>query len=118
MTDPRVEVQRPGDDAAAEPAGAGSDRRRRPRRKPRAWPTVAAALAIFGVAFEFLAFQLQAGHDPAIGAAASTPAKTRPARKLVITKVIPAPGSAGSAVAASSVSGSVAAPAPVTTATS
>jgi hypothetical protein len=90
-------------------------------RKPRPLPTVLAALAVFGVAFEFLAFQLSAGKDPAIGAgaAASAPiARTRPAKKLVITKVIPAAGGAVGSSSSQTSSGSVAAPAPVTTSSS
>jgi hypothetical protein len=77
-------------------------------------------VAVFAVAFEFLAFQLSAGKDPAVGpgVAATTPvAKTRPAKKLVITKVIPA-GNGSPAASSSSTSGSVAAPAPVITASS
>ena len=81
-----------------------------------------AALAVFGVAFEFLAFQLSAGRDPAVGAgaAASTPvARIRPAKKVVITKVIPAAGGAASASTSGyTSSGSVAAPAPVTSSSS
>ena len=84
-------TERPATDARAAdttPARSG---------KPRPLPTVLAALAIFAVVFEFLAFQLSAGRDPALGAgsAASAPVtKTRPAKKLVITKVIPAGGGA------------------------
>jgi len=92
----------------------------RPRpRKPGPVPTVLAALAVFGVAFEFLAFQLTAGKDPAVGTglAAGTPV-TRPAKKLVITKVIPASGTVGGSTSSQSSSGSVAAPAPVTTSSS
>ena len=92
---------------------------RRREGKPRPLPTVFAALAIFAVAFEFLAFQLSSGRDPAVGAGAavSTPVTmTRPAKKLVITKVIPA-GAVGSSSSYSS-SGSAAAPAPVTTSSS
>ena len=81
-----------------------------------------AALAIFAVAFEFLAFQLSSGRDPAVGAgsAVSTPVTmTRPAKKLVITKVIPAGGGAvGGSSSSYSSSGSAAAPAPVTTSSS
>jgi hypothetical protein len=113
MTDPRREAKQ-----EARSPGAGTARRRPPRRKPKAWPTVLAALAVFGVAFEFLAFQLHAGRDPAIGATASTaPAKARPDKKIVITKVIPAAGG-GSSATSSSTSGTVAAPAPVTTSSS
>ena len=94
----------------------------RPERpkKPGPLPTFFAALAVFAVAFEFLAFQLSAGKDPALGPAgtASAPvAKVRPAKKLVITKVIPAGGGSGTAPTYSS-SGSVAAPAPVVTSSS
>jgi hypothetical protein len=89
-----------------------------PRRKPRPLPTVMAALAIFAVAFEFLAFQLSAGNDPALGRHASAPvAVTRPAKKLVITKVVSAGSSAPAGTSLSS-SGAVAAPAPVVTASS
>src|SRR5689334_22202713 len=66
--------------------------------RPRPLPTVLAALAVFAVAFEFLAFQLSAGKDPALGTGVATTApvsKTRPAKKLIITKVIPAAGGAG-----------------------
>ncbi len=90
-------------------------------RKPRPLPTVLAALAVFGVAFEFLAFQLSSGRDPAVGAvAAGQPHPiTRPAKKLIITKVIPASGgTAGGSTSNYSSSGSVAAPAPVTTSSS
>ena len=38
--------------------------------KPGFLPTVAAALATFAVLFEFLAFQLSSGNDPALGSAA------------------------------------------------
>ncbi len=97
--------------------------RERPRpRKPRPLPTVMAALAVFGVAFEFLAFQLSSGKDPAVGAgvAAGAPAaQSRPAKKIVITKVIPASGGAvGGSTSSYSSSGSVAAPAPVSTSSS
>ena len=90
--------------------------------KPRPLPTVFAALAIFAVAFEFLAFQLSSGRDPALGsgATASTPVtRTRPAKKVVITKVIPAGGGAvGGSTSSYSSSGSASAPAPVTTSSS
>ena len=95
--------------------------RQRPA-KPRPLPTVMAALAVFAVAFEFLAFQLSAGKDPALGggATASTPVvNARPAKKLVITKVIPAGnGTAGASSSTFSSSGSVAGQAPVTTSSS
>lgn len=100
-------------------AASQPPRRERPK-KPGPLPTFLAALAVFAVAFEFLAFQLSAGKDPALGSgvtASAPPAKTRPAKKLVITKVIPAGnGSAGASTYSSS--GSVAAPAPVVTSSS
>jgi hypothetical protein len=95
--------------------------RQAPQSKPRPLPTVLAALAVFAVAFEFLAFQLSSGKDPAVGApvAAGTPhPKTRPAKKLIITKVVPATGGAAGGSTSGSWSGSVAAPAPVTTSSS
>ena len=96
----------------------------RPRQpRPRPLPTVLAALAIFAVAFEFLAFQLSAGKDPAIGTTVATSTavtKTRPAKKLIITKVIPAAGgtSGGGNGTSQSTTGQVAAPAPVITSSS
>jgi hypothetical protein len=93
--------------------------RKRPK-KPGPLPTVLAALAVFAVAFEFLAFQLSAGKDPALGpAVAATPpaSKARPAKKLVITKVIPA-GNGSVGASSYSSSGSAAAPAPVVTSSS
>jgi hypothetical protein len=79
---------------------------------------VLAALAIFAVAFEFLAFQLSAGNDPALGRhAPAAAAVTRPAKRLIITKVVSA-GSSTPAATSYSSSGAVAAPAPVVTASS
>jgi predicted secreted protein len=90
------------------------------RRRPAVLPTVLVALACFGVTFEFLAFQLQSGHDPALGktTAASSPAKVRPRRKIIITKVVSA--ATGGTYQATSSSGSSlpASPAPVSTSTS
>lgn len=100
----------------------------RQRRRPRALPTVLAALACFGVAFEFLAFQLSSGNDPAIGAAATAgsaqTAQSRPVKKrIVITRVVSPPSSAtssgGSSYSASAPAAAPApAPAPVVTASS
>lgn len=95
----------------------------RPRRgKPAPLPTVLAALAIFAVAFEFLAFQLSAGKDPALGPgtpAAPVAAKSRPAKKIVITKVIPAAGgTAGGSSSTYSSSRAVPPSAPVATSSS
>lgn len=50
-----------------------------PGRRPRAWPTVVASIALFAVCFTLLAFQLRAGHAPTLGAAGPTrPAKAAP----------------------------------------
>ena len=58
------------DPASLETARPGPDRpRARPRRVP-SLPTVLASAACFLVVFEFLAFQLRSGRDPAIGASA------------------------------------------------
>ena len=104
----------------AAPAGQRAPRPRRP--KPAPLPTVLAALAIFAVAFEFLAFQLSAGKDPALGPATPTTpvvAKSRPAKKIVITKVIPAGGgTAGIPTSTYSPSGAVAPSPPVATSSS
>ena len=65
--------------------------------KPGFLPTVAVALATFAVLFEFLAFQLSSGNDPALGASALQVASTRKAtaatrpvidRKVIKTKVV------------------------------
>jgi hypothetical protein len=96
-----------------------TDRKAAPRRKPRILPTVLVALACFAVVFEFLALQLQSGRDPALGnaSAAPAPAKVRPRKKVIITKVIPA-GTAAPAGQTTSSSGGYAAPAPVVSSTS
>ena len=90
------------------------------RGRPATLPTLLVALALFGLTFEFLALQLQSGRDPALGRASGSPspAKARPRKKIIITRVIPAGGGAvGRATA--SYSGSVpASPAPVTTSSS
>ena len=73
---PSADSRRP----ATVPAAAGAQR----PAKPRSLPTVMAALAVFAVAFEFLAFQLSAGKDPAVGpgTTASAPVvKARPAQE-------------------------------------
>ncbi len=88
-------------------------------RRPAFLPTVLVALACFGVTFEFLALQLQAGRDPALKASASAPvpAKVRPRRRIIITTVIPA-ATGGTSQTTSSSGGSVSAAAPVTSSTS
>lgn len=56
------------------------------RRRPSVLPTAAAALALFIVAFEFLAFQLRSGNDPSL-ASGSTP-QPQEVRKVLKTKVV------------------------------
>ena len=111
--------------AQVAPAGPG---RPRPaataKKKPGFGPTILVALATFGLLFEFLAFQLNNGNDPALGASvlASNPdpkvAKVdRPVinRKIIKTKVVTDPPAvSSSAVPVSSGSTSTAA-APTTT---
>ena len=90
----------------------------RPRRPP-ALPTMLAALACFGVVFEFLAFQLASGRDPALGESSATPAvsKPKPRRRIVITRVVAAGGRDSESTSGSGAA-VVATPAPVSTSTS
>ena len=82
------------------------------------FPTLLVAIACFAVVFEFLALQLQSGRDPALGnASTSVPAKVRPRKKIIITKVIPA-RSGGTSGQTTSSSGGSSAPAPVVSSTS
>ena len=79
------------------PPNPASPPRASERRRPSILPTVAAALALFIVAFEFLAFQLRSGNDPSLaGAAAARPQVTRKVlRTKVITDVVPTIGGKG-----------------------
>lgn len=119
MTDPGHQAKTSTREARSENAarsGAGT-----PRRRPRPLPTVLAALACFAVAFEFLAFQLRAGNDPALGNKAAVTRQAKPARRIVITKVLPPTSGAATGSGASTASSSAAAapaPAPVTTGSS
>ncbi|HEX5822130.1 MAG TPA: hypothetical protein VFY30_10235 [Solirubrobacterales bacterium] len=81
--------------------------------------TLLVAIACTAVVFEFLALQLQSGRDPALGNASATPApaKVRPRKKIIITKVIPA-RSGGTSGQTTSSSGGYAAPPPVVSSTS
>lgn len=114
---------RPGQ--AAEPGKSAQ----RPPRKPRLLPTALASVACFLVVFEFLAFQLRSGNDPALGAqpiAAQAPKRpTVLNRKVVQTRVVhlpprqqvsssaaPVPTGTASAVAAAPAPAPAAAPAP------
>jgi hypothetical protein len=87
-------------------------------RRPTVLPTVLVALACFAVVFEFLALQLQSGRDPALGKASAglVPAKVRPRKKIIITKVISAGNGATGQTTSSS--GGYSAPAPVVSSTS
>jgi hypothetical protein len=81
--------------------------------------TLLVAIACIAVVFEFLALQLQSGRDPALGNASKSPvpAKVRPRKKIIITKVIPA-GNGGTSGQTTSGSGGYTAPAPVVSSTS
>lgn len=91
---PGTAIERPRP-AAARPAAAAG------RRKPGFMPTVLLGLASFAVLFEFLAFQLNSGNDPALGASAlaandpRTAADVRPVvhRRIVKTRVVHLPPS-------------------------
>ena len=95
------------------------------RRRVPFWPTVLASLAIFAVVFEFLAFQLRAGHDPALGApTAAVETKQRPnvvQRRIIQRRVVhlparisqPATGTGTSTGTVSPPPSSAPAPAPV-----
>jgi hypothetical protein len=97
-----------------------TDDSREARGRPAVLPTVLVALACFGVTFEFLALQLQSGRDPALGrlSASSAPAKVRPRRKIIITKVISAGSGPVSQTSSSSGAPLSGAPAPVASSTS
>ena len=87
------------DPAVPDPASLETARPR-PGRTPEhgpaacpACPTVLASAACFLVVFEFLAFQLRSGRDPAIGASASSPTASRPRpvvihRRIVVRRVV------------------------------
>ncbi len=79
----------------------------RPRRVP-SLPTVLASAACFLVLFEFLAFQLRSGRDPAIGASAGEPVAARPRpvvihRRIIVRRVVESsPGTSTGAVSGGS----------------
>ena len=122
--DPQTRPQAPAPPATEAVGGQAGPRR--PRRRPRALPTVLAALACFAVAFEFLAFQLTSGHDPALGAAGAPPTaqatKARPVQKRVVITSVVGSGSAATSPAGSTfpspAAAPAAAPAPVVTSSS
>lgn len=57
------------------------------RRSPAAAIVTAGSLALFLVVFALLVFQLRAGRDPALGAAAAQPAAV-PAKRILLRKVV------------------------------
>jgi hypothetical protein len=94
-TEARTEEMRGAEPVAApRPAPA---RAARPKR-PGAWPVAAATLGTFLVVIAVLAIQLRNGDDPALGAGqpAAQPAKRvlvrRIIKRVVVTRVIPSPG--------------------------
>lgn len=93
MTDRRPDPDRtaaaphPAPSGAGRPAGAAP----RARRKPGLMPTVLLGLVSFAVIFEFLAFQLSSGNDPALGKsalAANDAAPARVARPVVSRRIV------------------------------
>jgi hypothetical protein len=104
--------------ASEQSVAAGASRSAPPRRpvtgKPGVLPTLLASGACFLVLFEFLAFQLRSGNDPALGAGTQGAAQEprRPTvidRKLIKTRVVhevpapAAPPAAGTPVSGGSV---------------
>lgn len=65
---------------------------RRAPKRPSAWPVAAGSLALFAVVLAFLALQLKAGRDPALGAGRPQPPKRvlvkRVEKKVVVTRVV------------------------------
>jgi hypothetical protein len=113
--------------AVTEPASPTPSRRgASATRRPSALPTVAAALALFFVAFEFLAFQLRTGNDPSLASAQGPRPQVvrKVVRRKVVTDVVPGGSGKGGATTVSgpaTVSSTPApapAPAPVVTSTS
>jgi hypothetical protein len=120
MTDTQSPQPRPAGDTPKPP-----DRRPTLGARPAFWPTAIIASASFLLLFEFLAFQLTHGKDPALGGTASTaaPKPPRPVliRRVVETRVVPDGGtdsganttvSSGSAASGGSAAGAVQAAAP------
>lgn len=88
---------------------------RSPRRpalgsRPAFWPTAALVGASFLLLFEFLAFQLRHGDDPALGgttqAAPTQPARPVLVRRIVKTRVVADAAAASGGTTASSGGGS------------
>src|SRR4051812_28817440 len=97
------------DTQSSQVRSAGDNSRKPPDRprtlgsRPGFWPTALLAGASFLIMFEFLAFQLSHGNDPALGSAPATaPAKEpRPVliRRVVDTRVVADRGSGAGAEA-------------------
>jgi hypothetical protein len=108
MTQNQLPAPRPQSPAATGPNPPA----RRPTlgSRPAFWPTAALVGACFLLMFEFLAYQLRTGHDPALGGAtASAPPKPpRPVliRRVVNTRVVEDAGVGTSSAAVSSSGGS------------
>ncbi|MGZ8667550.1 MAG: hypothetical protein ACXWZM_10650 [Solirubrobacterales bacterium] len=96
------------------------------RRRPSFLPTIVVAVACFLVAFEFLAFQLSSGNDPALGSQPLTAERSkRPVvidRRIITRRIVHLPArepagtgalvSSGTAPAVSSSAPAPVAPAP------
>jgi hypothetical protein len=67
------------------PEGRRSRREVLSRRRPAAWPTLAASLGAFLAAMAFLAGQMRDGNDPALGRA--KPAAAKP-RAVVVRRIV------------------------------
>lgn len=112
MTEHRGHPDSPTQASALTPAPAAAGARpssgARPsaRKRPGFLPTALASLACFLVLFEFLAFRLQAGNDPALGPQVASTQAPKDAgvlnRRIIERRVVHLPPSGGSAPAASS----------------
>jgi uncharacterized membrane protein YgcG len=83
MTDVKNAQPRPSGAQAKAP-----DRRATLGSKPAFWPTVIIVSASFLLLFEFLAFQLAHGRDPAVGGASSSAAAAKPPRPVLVRRVV------------------------------
>jgi hypothetical protein len=111
-------------DPSSVTARAGSGSKRQGQRRVPGLPTVLASAACFLVVFEFLAFQLRSGRDPALGGneASAVALRQRPVvihRRIIVRRVVEAapagsglPVRAGAPGSSTASSSSAAAPAP------
>jgi hypothetical protein len=116
MTDNQLPAPRP---RPSSEASAASGRRRTLGSRPGFWPTAALAGACFLLLFEFLAYQLRHGNDPALGgiteAAPAKPPRPVLVRRVVKTRVVQDPAAVSGGQLVSSSGGgstSTASPAP------